>query len=82
MGGTPLYKLYRYVPPHRVGLFAPFWSENGYTLCPFWSGIGYVFRGNYGDYERNYRLISKNKSEIETCEFDTHLKNSFVCALI
>ena len=39
--GTPLYKLYRYVPPHWVAwVFAPFWSENGYTLCPFWSGIG------------------------------------------
>ena len=32
-GGTPLYKPYRYVPPQRVGVFAPFWSENGYTLC-------------------------------------------------
>ena len=41
--GTPLYKLYTYEPPHRVGFFAPFWSENGYTLCPFWSGIGLGF---------------------------------------
>ena len=24
-------------------VFAPFWSENGYTLCLFWSGIGYGF---------------------------------------
>ena len=32
--------------PGRV--FAPYWSENGYTLCPFWSGIGYDFWGNYG----------------------------------
>ena len=23
-GGSPLYTLYRYVPPHRVGFFAPF----------------------------------------------------------
>ena len=22
-------------------LFAPFWSENEYTLCPYWSGIGF-----------------------------------------
>ena len=36
---------YKYVPLHRVGVFAPFWSENGYTFCPFWSGIGYGFRG-------------------------------------
>ena len=47
-GGTPLYKPYRYVPPQRVGVFAPFWSDNGYTLCLFWSGIWYGFRGNYG----------------------------------
>ena len=47
--GTPLYKLYRYVPSHQVArVFAPFWSENGYTLCPVWSGIWYSFRGNYG----------------------------------
>ena len=26
-------------PSGRV--FAPFSSENGYTLCPFWSGIAY-----------------------------------------
>ena len=45
--GSPLHKPYRYVVPHRVGVFAPFWSENGDTLCPFLSGIGYDFRGNY-----------------------------------
>ena len=28
-------------PTGRV--FAPFWSENGNTLCPFWSGFGYGF---------------------------------------
>ena len=32
--------------PGRV--FAPYWSENRYTLCPFWSGIGYDFWGNCG----------------------------------
>ena len=46
--GAPLEKPYRCVPPQRVGVFAPFWSENGYTFCPFWSGIGYVFREKYG----------------------------------
>ena len=28
-------------PSGRV--FAPFWAENGYTLCPLWSGIRYGF---------------------------------------
>ena len=41
--GTPLYKLYTYEPPPSGRVFAPFWSENGYTLCPFWSGIGLGF---------------------------------------
>ena len=37
-GCTPLYELYiRYDTMCRpIGKgFAPFWSENGYTLCPF-----------------------------------------------
>ena len=41
----PLYKPYRYVlaPAPSGRVFAPFWSENRYTLYPFWSGIGYDF---------------------------------------
>ena len=58
-GGNPLYKPFRYVPPHRVGFFAPFWSENGHTLGPFWSGIGYGFRGNYRVSEPIDRFNSK-----------------------
>ena len=55
-GGTPLYKLYRYVPPHRVG----FLLRSGLkTLSPFRSGIGYGFWGNYGVYERIYRFNSE-----------------------
>ena len=52
----------RYVPPPLPPsgrVFAPFWSENAYTLCPFWSGIGYGFRENLGVYERIYRFNSK-----------------------
>ena len=36
-----LYKPYRHVPPHRVApprsVFAPFWSEHGYTLMVWFS---------------------------------------------
>ena len=46
-GGIPLYRPYRYVLPPSDRVFAPVWSENGYTLGPFWSGIGYDFQGNY-----------------------------------
>ena len=45
-GDTPSYnKLYRYVPPQRVGFLGFFGLK---TLCSFCSGIGYGFRGNYG----------------------------------
>ena len=60
-GGTPLYKLYSYVspPPPSGRIFAPFWSESGYTLYPFWSGMGYDCEGTTGVYERIYRFNSK-----------------------
>ena len=78
-GDTPLYKPYRYVPPHRVGVFAPFWSENWYRLCPFWSGIGYGCRGNYGSvgtYLSFQFQISKKEREI--CEFEMNFKKYFL----
>ena len=59
-GGTPLYKPYRNVPPHRVAFLRRFGLKTGnHTLCPLWSGIGYGFKGNYGVYERLYRFNSK-----------------------
>ena len=58
--GTPLYKPYRYVPPHLVAFLRRFGLKTGnHTLCPFWSGIGCGFKGNYGKYERLYRFNSK-----------------------
>ena len=52
-GVLPYIVIYRHVPPHRVGFFAPFWSENGCTLFPFWSFPIMVFEGTTGVYERN-----------------------------
>ena len=85
-GGTPLYKPYRYVPPHRVGFSAVLvWKRvyTGYTLCPFWSGIGFGFRGNY-ESVWTYLLFQfqMSEKEREICEFETDLNNVFVCALI
>ena len=42
LGGTPLYRLYRYVQPQRVWVFKTFWSEIEYR---FWSFVklGMVF---------------------------------------
>ena len=79
---TLLYKLYTYVPPHRVGFLRLFGQKTGIHFAHYGQESGMFFEGTTAVYERNYRFNSKNKSEIETCEFDMHLKNSFVCALI
>ena len=33
------------MPPSSGMVFAPFWSENGYTLCAFGLKLGIVFEG-------------------------------------
>jgi len=73
-GDTPLYKPYRYVPPNRVGFFAPLWSENVYILCPVWSGIGYGFRGNYGVCEPIYRFKNSKCISKEIKRISIHSK--------
>ena len=43
-GGTPLYKLYKHVPPHRVGFLRRFGLKTGIRFAHiFWSGVGYGF---------------------------------------
>ena len=49
-GGTPLYKLYRYVPP-----------PGGGGLRRFGLKTGMVFEGTTGLYERIYRLYANSK---------------------
>ena len=57
---TPLYKPYRYVPPHRVGSLRRFGLKTViHALCLFWSGIRHGFRGNCGVYELIYRFHFK-----------------------
>ena len=59
-GGTPLYKLYRYVrPPHRVGFLRRFGLETGMQFVHFGLESGVVFEGTTGVYERIYRFNSK-----------------------
>ena len=71
-GGTPLYKLYRYVPPHRV-VVRRFGLKTGINFAHFGSGIGYGFRGNCGSRERIYRFNFK----WEICDFDNNNSNIF-----
>ena len=57
---TPLYKPYRYVPPHRVGSSRRFGLKTViHALCLFWSGIRHGFRGNCGVDELIYRFQFK-----------------------
>ena len=57
-GGTPLYKLYRYVPPHRVGFLHHF------------AGIRCGFRGNYRSVWTYLSFqFQMSKKEREICEF-------------
>ena len=58
-GGTPLYKLYRYVPPHRVWFFSRFGLKTGKNFAHFGLELGMVFEGTTGVYERLYRFNSK-----------------------
>ena len=58
-GGTSLYKLYRYVPPYRVGFLRRFGLKTGIRRFAYFgleSGIG--FEGTTGAYERTYRFNS------------------------
>ena len=44
-GGTPLYKLYRYVPNHRVGFLRRFGLKTVIHLVHFGLESGMVFEG-------------------------------------
>ena len=58
-GGTPLSKLYRYVPPHRVGFLRRFCLKTGIHFGHFGLESGMVFGGTTGGYERVYQFNTK-----------------------
>ena len=45
LGATPLYKLYRYMPPHRVGFLHRFALKTGIHFAHFGVESGMVFEG-------------------------------------
>ena len=51
-GGTHLYKLYRYVPPHWVGFLHCFGLQTGIHFPHFGLESGMVLEGTMGVYER------------------------------
>ena len=58
-GVTPLYKPYRYVPPHRVGFLRRFGLKTGINFAHFGLESGIVFGETTRVYERIYRFNSK-----------------------
>ena len=60
-GGTPLYKLNRYVPPHGVGFLRRCGLKTGIHSAQFGLESGMVFEGTTGLYERIYRLNANSK---------------------
>ena len=58
-GDTPLYKPYRYVSPHRVGVLRRFGLKTGIHFAHFGLESGMVVEGTTGVYERIYRFSSK-----------------------
>ena len=58
-GGPPLYKLDRYVSPHRVGSLLCFGLKTGQHFAHFGLESGMVFDGTTRVYERIYRFNSE-----------------------
>ena len=56
-GGTPLYKLYKYVPPHCVGFLRRFVLKTGIHFAHFGLESGMAFEGTTEVYERIYSSI-------------------------
>ena len=56
-GGTPLYKLYRYVPPHRVAFLRRFGLKTGIHFAHFGLESGMVFGGTVGVYEGGVFIV-------------------------
>ena len=70
-GGTPLYKLYRYVLPHRLGFLRLFDLTTGIDFAHFGLEYGIVFEGTTG--VKTYFILSfqfqMSKKEREICKF-------------
>ena len=58
-GGTPLYKLYRYVPPQRVWCLSRFGLKTGIDFDHYGLKSGMVYKGTTGAYKRICLFNSK-----------------------
>ena len=78
-GGTPFYKLCRYVPPHPVRFLCRFGLQTGIHFAHFGLESGMVFEGTTGRSVWTYLSFQfqKGKKERQMCEFEMDLKNFF-----
>ena len=60
-GGTPLNKLYKYVPTHRVGFLHRFGLKTGIHFAHFGLESSVVFEGTAGVYERSVIVSIPNE---------------------
>ena len=83
-GGIPLYKLYRYVPPHRVGFLCRFGLKTGINFAHFGLESGMVLRGNCGSVRTSLSFeFQMSKKERKICQLIRNgFEQFFVCALI
>ena len=77
-GGSPLYKLYRYVPPHRVGFLRRFVLKTGIHFAHFGLELGMVFEGTTECMNVFIVQFQTSKKERELCEFEMDLNNFFL----
>ena len=80
VGGTPLYKPYRYVPPHRVGFLRRFGLKTDIHFAHFGLDSGMVFEGTTECMNVSSFQFQMSKKEREICKVEMDL-NNFLFAL-
>ena len=73
--GSSLYKLYRYVPPHRVGFLRFFVLKTGIHFAHFGLESSMVFEGTTECMNVFIVQFQMSKKEREICEFEMGLNN-------
>ena len=76
-GDTPLYKPYRYVPPHRVGVLRRFGLKTGIDFADFVLESGMVVEGTTEVYERIYSKWVRKREKYVNSKWI--LSNIFCC---